>query len=89
MTAKDIGTMLDEFRVTRDRVVNDVSLFLVGQDEERVAEFMKFWNDRLEREFLAMAPVDRSFFIWKIIDDAARRVREIERTAVSGSAALN
>ena len=80
---------VDEFVDARHGVVADVALFLTGESEERVAGFLNFWNDRLEREIVVLPPKDKSYFIWKLIDQTMVRVREIERSAVRGSNLLH
>jgi hypothetical protein len=61
--------------------VNEVALFLAVEPEDQVSSFLKFWRDKMEAEIVALAPGERSLFIWKIIEDTMRRVRAIESGA--------
>jgi hypothetical protein len=66
----------------RTMTVNEISLYLAAEPEEFTSAFLKFWNDRLERQIIALTSTEKSFFIWKIIEDTMRRVRQIESAAI-------
>jgi hypothetical protein len=82
-------TIDEQFAEARSGVIDAVALFLAAESEERTSAFLNFWNDRLEREIVALSPADRSFFIWKLIDATMVRMRELERDAVRGSRLLH
>jgi hypothetical protein len=65
----------------RANVVNDVSLFLCGQDEENMQVFLKFWNGVLERDIHMTPPRSKSEFIWRLIESVMARVRAIAAAA--------
>jgi hypothetical protein len=65
----------------RTNAVHEVSLYLATESEEFTSAFLKFWNDRLERQIIALTSTEKSFFIWKIIEDTMSRVRQIESGA--------
>jgi hypothetical protein len=89
MTPNEIDEMLEGWRAARRGLVEDVSLYLVGQDEDDTQAFLHFWNDKMEAEFLALDSSERGIFIWRLINDAMMRQHEIERAAVRGSSRLN
>ena len=66
----------------RTNAVHEVSLYLATESEEFTSAFLKFWNDRLERQIIALTSTEKSFFIWKIIEDTMSRVRQIESGAI-------
>ena len=66
----------------RASVVDDISLFLVGQDEEDTQAFLQRWNDTLEADIHMTPPTDKSLFIWKLIESTMARVRAIESGAI-------
>jgi hypothetical protein len=65
----------------RASAVDDISLFLCGQDEEGTQRFLHLWNSALERDILIEPPTDKSLFIWKLIERVMARVRQIESGA--------
>jgi hypothetical protein len=65
----------------RASTVNEISLYLAAEPEEFTSAFLKFWNDQLEREVVTLKSTEKSFFIWKIIEDTMSRVRQIESGA--------
>jgi hypothetical protein len=88
MTPNEIDEMLEGWRAARRGLV-DVSLYLVGQDEDDTQAFLHFWNDKMEAEFLALDSSERGIFMWRLINDAMIRQHEIERGAARVSAMLN
>jgi hypothetical protein len=74
-------TGLEDFIEARASVVDDISLFLCGRDEESTKTFLHFWNGVLERDILIDPPTSKSEFIWRLIESTMARVREIERGA--------
>jgi hypothetical protein len=67
----------------RASTVNEVSLYLATESEEFTSAFLKFWNDRLERQIIALTSTEKSFFIWKLIESVMTRVRTIAAAAPS------
>jgi hypothetical protein len=66
----------------RGAVVDDISLFLAGQNEEDTQAFLQRWNDTLEADIHMTPPTDKSLFIWKLIESTMARVRQIELCSV-------
>jgi hypothetical protein len=66
----------------RTNTVNEVSLYLATESEEFTSAFLKFWNDRLEREVVTLKSTEKSFFIMKLINDVMIRARQIEGGAI-------
>jgi hypothetical protein len=89
MTPNEIDEMLEGWRAARRGLVEDVSLYLVGQHEDDTQAFLHFWNDKMEDEFLALDSSERGIFMWRLINDAMIRQHEIERGAARVSAMLN
>lgn len=83
MTTIELDTMIDEWRDARADAVDDISLYLCGQDDDAKSEFLRFWNDKIEVEFLTLAPSERGVFIWRLIESVLARVRAIELGGVS------
>ena len=67
----------------RTSVVDDISLFLVGQDEEDTQAFLVRWNATLENDILIEPPTSKSEFIWRLIESTMARVRAIAAAAPS------
>ena len=67
----------------RTSVVDGVSLFLCGHDEEDTKAFLHFWNGALERDILIEPPTSKSEFIWRLIESVMTRVRTIAAAAPS------
>jgi hypothetical protein len=65
----------------RASVVDGVSLFLCGHDEENTKAFLHFWNGALERDILIEPPTSKSEFIWRLIESVMARVRTIAAAA--------
>ena len=65
----------------RANAVAEVALYLAAEPEDQVSSFLKFWRDKMEAEIVALAPGERSLFVWKVIEDTMRRVRAIESGA--------
>jgi hypothetical protein len=65
----------------RTSVVDDISLFLVGQDEEDTQAFLQRWNATLEHDIQMAPPVAKSKFIWALIESTMARVRTIAAAA--------
>jgi hypothetical protein len=74
-------TGLEDFIEARASVVDEVSLFLCGHDEESTRAFLHFWNGVLERDILMEPPTDKSLFIWRLIESVMARVRTIAASA--------
>jgi hypothetical protein len=66
----------------RSSVVDEFSLFLVGQDEEDTRRFLHIWNSGLERDILIEPPTAKSEFIWRLIESVMARARQIELGAI-------
>jgi hypothetical protein len=82
-------TTIDQLAEARTAVINGVALYLAFSGPEFAREFLNFWDDTLMRDITVLAPIDRSIFIWRLIDQTMIRVLEIERTASRGSASLH
>jgi hypothetical protein len=65
----------------RASVVDDMSLFLVGQDEEDTQRFLHIWNSGLERDIQIEPPKSKSEFIWRLIESTMARMRAIVAAA--------
>jgi hypothetical protein len=65
----------------RASVVDGVSLFLCGHDEENTKAFLHFWNGARERDIEITPPTVKSQFIWALIESTMARVRQIESGA--------
>jgi hypothetical protein len=90
MLPDQIDALIEKYRAARRRTIDDVSLFLCGQDEDSTQQFLHFWNDKMEAEFLAIDNLaDRGIFIWRLIESAMARVRAIELGAGVRSTRLN
>jgi hypothetical protein len=75
-------TALEESLIdARVSVVDDVSLFLCGRDEESTKAFLHFWNGVLERDIHMSPPTSKSEFIWRLIESTMARVRTIAAAA--------
>jgi hypothetical protein len=74
-------TGLEDFIEARASVVDDISLFLCGQDEENTQRFLHIWNSGLERDIQIEPPTAKSLFIWKLIESVMARVRAIAAAA--------
>jgi hypothetical protein len=65
----------------RTSVVDDISLFLVGQDDEDTQRFLHIWNSALECDILIEPPTSKSEFIWRLIESTMARARAISAVA--------
>jgi hypothetical protein len=65
----------------RCSVVDEISLFLVGQDEDDTQTFLVRWNATLENDILVEPPTAKSEFIWRLIESVMARVRAIAAAA--------
>lgn len=65
----------------RTDIVEAVSLFLVGQDQDGTQTFLKFWNGALERDIILEPPTAKSHFILALIKSTMARVRTIAAAA--------
>ena len=70
------------YRDARTSIVDDISLFLCGHDEESTKTFLQFWNGVLERDIRMEPPISKSEFIWRLIESTMARVRQIETTGI-------
>jgi hypothetical protein len=65
----------------RTSIVDEISLFLVGQGEEDTQRFLHLWNSGLERDIQIEPPTAKSEFIWRLIESTMARVRTIAAAA--------
>jgi hypothetical protein len=49
---------------SRAAIVNDISLFLCGHDEDSTKAFLHFWNRTLERDIEMTPPVSSRFILF-------------------------
>lgn len=80
---------IENLETARANLVADVSLFMVGMDDETEQMFLQFWNSCLERDIALEPPTSKSLFIWRLIDATMRRAREIDLGAGQQSTRLN
>ena len=66
------------YRDARTSIVDDISLFLCGHDEENTKAFLVHWNTALENDIQMTPPTSKSEFIWRLIESTMARVRQIE-----------
>ena len=77
-----VRTDLEQSLVSaRESVVDGVSLFLCGHDEENTKAFLVHWNTALENDIQMTPPTSKSEFIWRLIESVMCRVRTIAAAA--------
>ena len=90
MLPNEIDALIGKYRAARRCTIDDVSLYLAGESEEFTQQFLHFWNDKMEAEFLAIENIsDRGIFIWRLIENVMARVRALELGAGVRSTRIN